>query len=89
MNTIGLVVSLIAGLMLGVIFYGGLWITVQQLAGTCHPIVVTLGSLLFRMAIALAGLLLAAHGRWQNALVYLGGFVLARIWVARFLVACI
>jgi len=88
MNGISLVVSIAAGVTLGVLFYGGLWITIRRLVTSCHPIAVTLGSLLLRMAVVLAGLLLVTRGRWQNALACFAGFVIGRIAVSRYLRVC-
>lgn len=88
MSTLPMVVSLMAGVTLGVLFYGGLWITIQRLMMTRHPVAVTLGSLLFRTTIVLAGLVLVTRGRWQNALACLAGFVIGRIAVSRYLRAC-
>jgi len=88
MSGIALMGSLTAGVALGVLFYGGLWITIQRLTITCHPIALTLGSLLLRMAVVLAGFLLVTRGRWQNALLCLAGFMVGRIAVSRFLRVC-
>lgn len=76
-------ISFAAGVMLGVLFYGGLWITVRRLMVTRHPMAVTLGSLLLRMAVVLAGLLLVARGRWQNVLAALVGFAIGRVVVSK------
>ena len=88
MSNAALVISLLAGVALGVLFYGGLWITIRRLPTTGHPLGVTLGSLLLRMAMVLAGLLLVTRGRWQNAAACLAGFVLGRIAVSRYLRVC-
>ena len=37
------------GILLGVFFYGGLWLTVRNLATTRHPFALTLGSLVLRI----------------------------------------
>ena len=55
--------SFVVGITLGVLFYGGLWITVRQLAVTRHPVSVTLVSLLVRMVMVLTGFLLVARGQ--------------------------
>ena len=49
----------------------------RHLATTRHPFVLTLGSLLLRMAVTLAGFVLVLNGRWQNAAVTLAGFTAA------------
>ena len=76
-------IGFVVGVMLGVLFYGGLWITVRQLMTTRHPIAVTLGSLILRMAMVLAGLLLVSKGRWQNVAACLVGLMAGRIAIGR------
>lgn len=66
------------GLLLGVFFYGGLWLTVRRLATARHPFALTLGSLFLRTGVTLAGFLCVIGGRWQNAVVALIGFTAAR-----------
>lgn len=66
------------GVLLGGFFFGGLWLTVRCLPATRHPLVVTLGSLLVRTAVTLAGFFFIIGGRWQNALAALAGFTAAR-----------
>lgn len=83
-----MIVSLVAGVLLGLLFYGALWITVRRLVVTRHPVALSLGSLLLRMAVAVSGVLLASRGRWQNTLACLLGFTIGRVVVARLLVVC-
>lgn len=80
--------GLATGAMLGLLFYGGLWITVRTLMMTQHPVAMTLGSFLFRVAVTVTGFLLIARGGWQNALACFAGFVAGRIAVSRFVVIC-
>lgn len=89
MNGFSLALSIAAGFLLGVVFYGGLWLTIRHLLVTHNPIGVTLGSLLLRMATVLAGLLLVARGDWRNALACFAGLAIGRIAVSRFLRICI
>ncbi|HVP00775.1 MAG TPA: ATP synthase subunit I [Bryobacteraceae bacterium] len=83
-----LLLAVAAGLALGVMFYGGLWMTVRALPAAPHPVVLTLCSLALRTAAVLAGLLLVTRGRWQNALACLVGFTAARAAVSRYWVKC-
>ncbi|MGD1069737.1 MAG: ATP synthase subunit I [Bryobacteraceae bacterium] len=69
------------GTLLGVFFYGGLWLTVRRFPTTHHPLALTLGSLLLRMAVTLAGFFLIVDGRWQNAVAALAGFTVARLYL--------
>jgi len=67
------------GILLGVFFYGGLWLTVRNLATTRHPFALTLGSLLLRMTVTLAGFFLLIDGHWQYAAASLLGFTTVRL----------
>jgi F1F0 ATPase subunit 2 len=75
--------ALSAGLLLGAIFFGGLWWTVRKGVSSEQPAFWFLGSLLLRMSIALAGFYLVSGGHWQRLLVCLVGFVIARLVVTR------
>ncbi len=78
-----LALALSAGLLLGAIFFGGLWWTVRKGASSEQPAFWFLGSLLLRMSVALVGFYLVSGGHWQRLLVCLVGFVLARLVVLR------
>jgi F1F0 ATPase subunit 2 len=66
---------------LGLIFFGGLWLTIRWLPTSRWPVVLTLGSLLGRMAVTLVGFYLVLAGRWERLLACLVGFVLSRYLV--------
>lgn len=83
-----LILAVMAGTTLGVLFYGGLWITVRRIVSTPHPIALMLGSFIARSAITLAGFVLVANGRWQNAIACLAGLAMARVLVGRLAKAC-
>jgi F1F0 ATPase subunit 2 len=77
------------GILLGVLFYGGLWLTVRRFPTTHHPLALALGSLLLRMAITLAGFYLIIDGQWQNAVAALAGFTAARVLIVNRRTPCI
>ena len=79
-------VLLLAGVVLGSVFYAGLWLTVRNLPTARHPVWLTLSSFWLRTLVVIAGFLFVMKGRWQNALICLAGFVMGRIAVSRFLV---
>lgn len=83
-----LILCSMAGMALGVMFYGGLWMTVRSLMTTPHPVVLTLGSLIVRAGVTLAGFVLVTNGRWENTVACLVGFAIARVVVSRFLPVC-
>ena len=71
------------GLVLGAIFFGGLWWTVCKGVSSPRPALWFLGSMLLRMGIVLAGFYFVGGGQWQRLLVCLLGFVIARFLVMR------
>ena len=83
---LSLALSLVAGALLGAIFFGGLWWTVRKGVASQRPALWFVGSLLLRMSVALAGFYFASGGRWERLLVCLLGFVVARLvvtWLIR------
>ena len=82
-ETLSLVLALVAGALLGAIFFGGLWWTVQKVVLSRRSPLWLFASLLLRTAIVLAGFYAIAGGHWVRLLVCLLGFVLARLVVMR------
>jgi len=75
--------AVVAGLLLGMIFFGGLWWTVRKGVFSKSPALWFLGSMLLRMGIVLAGFYFIGRGDWQRLVVCLLGFIIARIIVMR------
>jgi F1F0 ATPase subunit 2 len=76
----------VAGLLIGTIFFGGLWWTIRRGMASPRPALWFLGSLLLRMSIALAGFYFVSGGQWQRLLPCLLGFAISRpvvIWLTR------
>ncbi len=75
-----------AGLVLGAIFFGGLWWTVRKGLTAKQPALWFFGSTLLRMGIALAGFYYIGRGDWRRLIACLAGFVIARFvvtWLTR------
>ena len=72
-----------AGLLLGGVFFGGLWGTVQQGLASKRPALLFLGSLLFRTGVVIGGFYLLGGDDWLRLVVGLLGFVCARVIVSR------
>lgn len=77
------VLTWIAGVLLGAIFFGGLWWTVQKGVSSKFPALLFLGSLVLRMSIVLLGFYLLGGGQWQRMLLCLLGFFMARFLIIR------
>ncbi len=76
-----LVLPLLAGVLLGMFFFGGLWWTIRTGVSSKQPAALFFFSLLLRTGIALAGFYFVARGDWRRVLACLLGFILARILV--------
>jgi F1F0 ATPase subunit 2 len=76
-------VSLMAGVLIGAFFFGGLWWTVQKSLTSNNPVLWFFGSTLLRTGFAVAGFYFTSRGDWRNLLVCLLGFVIARVVVTR------
>ena len=74
-NTLNMTISLASGILLGIFYFGGLWLTLKRLSQSRQPALLTLASLLMRSAICLFGFYLVA-GRGLEALAFcLAGFI--------------
>ena len=73
-----------AGLLLGLVFFWGLWLTVAGLDHAPHPARRVIASMLVRFGVVIAGFyLLADFGGWQPVTAAGIGFVLSRYLVIR------
>jgi len=75
--------SLLAGVLLGAFFFGGLWWTIRSRSPSQWSGLLFSASLLLRMAVAVTGFYLVSHGEWRKLAACLAGFLLARIAVTR------
>ena len=82
-ETIVLAAALAAGVLLGAIFFGGLWWTVRKGVTAKNPALWFLGSSLLRIIVVLAGFYFIARGDWKKLLLCLLGFLIARTVVMR------
>ena len=74
---------LLAGWVLGLLFYGGLWLTTSRILHSQHPVAWVLGGFLLRMALVLPALYWLTDARWERLLVCVGGFLIARPLIIR------
>jgi F1F0 ATPase subunit 2 len=82
-NTLSLVLALVTGILLGAMFFGGLWWTVRKGVSSTRPVIWFFGSLLLRISIVLAGFYFVTGGHWERLLLCLLGFIIARFIVTR------
>ena len=81
-----LAIPLAAGVLLGAIFFGGLWWTVVRGVSSPRPALWFIASEMLRLGVALGGFYLVGGGDWRRWLLCLLGFLLARLatwWLTR------
>jgi F1F0 ATPase subunit 2 len=83
-ETLFMILAFIGGLVLGVLFFGGLWLTVKKSVTSKIPALWVFGSFFLRVGITLIGFYYISLGHWQRLLICVLGFVAARYIVIRF-----
>src|ERR1035438_3156065 len=78
-DVLALALALLAGALLGALFFGGLWWTVQKGVTSERPALWFLGSLLLRTGMILAGFYYVSQGHWSRLVACLLGFLIARV----------
>ncbi|MEO6229857.1 MAG: ATP synthase subunit I [Ferruginibacter sp.] len=76
--------SLTGGILLGALFFGGLWYTVKKAVASKIPALWFFSSFLIRVGVTLAGFYFIGAGNWKNLLACMVGFIVARFVVIRY-----
>lgn len=76
-----LMISLMAGILIGVLFLGSLWWTVRKIVTSERPALWSFGSMWLRMISTLAGFYFVSQGSWERLLACFFGFFLTRLIV--------
>ncbi len=76
-----LILSLFAGILLGALFFGGLWWTVQKMSGSGSPHLLMAVSFIVRTVVVLGAFYLLVQTGWPNLLAAMLGFIVARIYL--------
>ncbi|NLX19898.1 MAG: ATP synthase subunit I [Desulfobulbus sp.] len=77
-TVLALLLAMVAGLGLGLFYFGGLWLTVQRLGRVHNPTLLFTLSFVVRTALAVTGMYLVMDGSWQRMLACLAGFIVVR-----------
>jgi F1F0 ATPase subunit 2 len=88
-EALSLILAVVAGGLLGGVFFGGLWWTVRRGVSSSRPALWFLGSMLVRMGIVLGGFYFVGRDDWQRLVAAVLGFIVARflvLWLTRPLV---
>lgn len=84
MDAMRLAIGLASGLVLGLLFFGGLWWTVRRLPRSSRPVALYLGSMVVRAGAALAGFyLVLTYYDWPQLAAALVGFLVVRVALVR------
>jgi len=75
--------AFIVGILLGTVFFGGLWLTVKKAVAAANPALWFLASSLLRTGIVLTGFYYITNGDWRRLIICLLGFVAGRFMVIR------
>ena len=67
-NFLSLLLAVLAGLLLGAIFFGGLWWTVRKGMTSAHPALLFFSSMLLRMSIVLLGFYFILGDNWLRCM---------------------
>lgn len=78
-----IVLAVIAGLLLGLFYYGGLWWTVRQLQTSRHLGLLFAGSFLVRTVVVIGGFFLVSGGDWLLIVASLVAFIGVRLVLTR------
>lgn len=71
-------VSIIAGCLLGLLYFGGLWLTVRKIHEVAQPGLLILASFVVRMAAVLSGFYFVMSGDATRLIACLAGFLVVR-----------
>jgi F1F0 ATPase subunit 2 len=74
------VFAALAGILFGIIYFGGLWLTIQKMGQMDRPILLLTGSFIVRLAFVLAGFYLVSNGRLELLAVSLVMFLITRFF---------
>lgn len=80
---LGAIISVLAGLGLGYVFFWGLWKTVERMSTVTYPYLWMFGSFVIRMTIVVTGFYLMLQFHWILAALGLAGFITLRMILLR------
>jgi F1F0 ATPase subunit 2 len=81
--TITIVIGALSGLMLGVLFYGGLWLTIKAAKKKRQPLPLFAASFIVRSMVTISGLFLLARSGPASMLAAVAAMLLIRTLLVR------
>ncbi len=83
-ETAYMILAFTGGIVLGTLFFGGLWFTVKKAVTAKIPALWIFSSFFLRISVTLVGFYFIGAGNWQRLIVSVIGFIVARFVVIRF-----
>lgn len=80
-SAVTLLLTALAGALIGAFYFGGLWLTVQRLPTTGRPVLLTVGSFAVRLGLAVLGFYLVSGGNVGRLLAAVAGFLVVRLYM--------
>jgi F1F0 ATPase subunit 2 len=74
-----LAITMMSGSILGVFYFGGLWLTLRHLPGSQQPALLALSGFLVRSLVCLFVFYLISSNGWVGTVSCLAGFTLAKL----------
>ena len=76
--------ALLSGVLLGLLYFGGLWLTIKKLIRSKHPALLAMGSFTSRTVICVTAFYLIFRvGDWIGLLVGVAGFFVTKLFMVR------
>lgn len=83
-DIVPVVISVIAGGIAGIVFFGGLWVTVKRAVTMRQPALLMIASLIVRAAIVMAIFYVVSTGEFVRLAACMAGFLLVRAFIVRY-----
>jgi F1F0 ATPase subunit 2 len=74
-------IALAGGMATGLLFFGGLWLTVKKSLASRTPALWLIGSFLLRSAVTMVGFYYLSGDDWRRLIICLVGFIIARTFI--------
>lgn len=82
MDWLYLFLSFTAGGVMGAVFFGGLWWTVQKITDSEKPYLIIIASFVVRTGVVLTGFYFIMGYGWANLMLGTAGFLICRVFIA-------
>lgn len=82
-ETTHIILALLSGILLGLIFFAGLWLTIKKGVRSKSPAIRFILSFIIRTSIVLCGFYFVSANDWKRLLACLAGFTIARFFATQ------